>query len=261
MRPLGGRPLRRVGDRPCEHRDADEACSELGAPAQAERRLERGEEPAEVQAAGERARAGDVLSLEAAGEGPPRAEDQRFHRRLAELELLGDLLVGEAAPLAEEDRLALELAQVAEGGLERESVLTLGRRCRRHRLELLGVLDELEPAAAAVRVPGREADVVGDLQEPGDLGLGDDATLEPAAGVEKGRLECVLGLLLRVKPTAAVRQHALAVALVETLRCGLNGHDLGISLGGLTHDVIWPERFLPSVTVPRPTVVESHSNE
>ena len=90
---------------------------------------------------------------------------------------------------------------------------------------------------------------------------GNDATLEPTAGVEKGRLECVLGLLLGVKPTATVREYALAVALEEIVYRGLNGHGLDISLGGLTHGVSWPGEFTPSVSVPRSRVVESHSNE
>ena len=85
------------------------------------------------------------------------------------------------------------------------------------------VLDELEPAAAPVGVPVREADVVRDLQKPGDLDVGDDAAPESALRVEERRLERVLGFVRRAESAPAVRQDARTVPFVHRLDRGAGG--------------------------------------
>src|SRR5436309_15935162 len=53
-------------------------------------------------------------ALQAPGERTAGPEEQRLDRGLRELELLRDLAVGEALPLAEEDRAALLLGHLLE---------------------------------------------------------------------------------------------------------------------------------------------------
>src|SRR5205823_14816630 len=76
----------------------------------------------------------------------------------------------------------------------------------------------LEPAAAEGRAAPREADVARDRDEPGRLGMGDDAPLERTEGVQERRLEGILGVLAVAEAIEAERVDLLGVALEQPLR-------------------------------------------
>jgi len=75
----------------------------------------------------------------------------------------------------------------------------------------------------------READVVRDLEQPRELGLGRDAALERAMRVQERRLERVLGLVARAELVDAEAEDLARVALVEVLgRVSLAGGALDV---------------------------------
>jgi hypothetical protein len=61
----------------------------------------------------------------------------------------------------------------------------------------------------------RQADVVGDLVEPGRLELGDDALAERRIDAEKDVLDRVFGILARAELANAVALDLCAVLLVK----------------------------------------------
>ncbi len=76
----------------------------------------------------------------------------------------------------------------------------------------------LSIAAAAPRgAAAREADVLGDLEQPGRLGLGHDAATECAERVHVRRLDRVLSLFARAELMQAVALELRGVTFVEAL--------------------------------------------
>ena len=84
--------------------------------------------------------------------------------------LVGDLVVREALPLAQENRAALALGHVLERLREAHEVFgRLARRRGQHVLHGGEVARRLDAAAAARRAASGQADVVRDLVEPREL--------------------------------------------------------------------------------------------
>ena len=156
--------------------------------------------------------------LEPARERAARAEDQRLDGGLRELELLRDLAVREALPLAQQDRAALALGHLLEHVLEADQLVGAPRRRRGQLLDHLEVGRRLDAAAPPARAAAREADVVGDLEEPRRLELRHDAALDPAERVQERALDGVLRLLPRAELVQAVAEDLVRVLLVEGAR-------------------------------------------
>ena len=204
--------------------------------AEGEYRLEERNERAGVAAGAELAddplRERGIVA-ETGGERTARAEEQRLDRGLGELELLGDLLVREALPLAEQERATLLCRQALERLGKTDQLV--GVRLRRgkdvlHRIEVAGRLDA---ATAERRALAGETDVLGDLVEPRRLELGVDAALEAAEGIEERRLHRVLRLFLAAELVVAVGVDLAGVALVEvTGRVGFGRRALRGDLRG-----------------------------
>ena len=89
------------------------------------------------------------------------------------------------------------------------------RRRGRQLLDDIEVGRRLDPAAAPRGAAAREADVVGDLEEPRRLELRHDAALDPAERVQERALDGVLGLLPRAELVQAVAEDLVRVLLVE----------------------------------------------
>src|SRR5207245_5921865 len=123
--------------------------------------------------------------LESLGERAARAEDQRLHRSLAQLHLLGDLAVGETLPLAQEDGAALALRHLLEDALEADEFVALVLARGDNVLQDLEVARRLDPPAPERRAVPGETDVLGDLEQPRGLGLGDDPALERTERVQE----------------------------------------------------------------------------
>src|SRR5213593_1004282 len=79
-------------------------------------------------------------------------------------------------------------------------------------------------------------DVLRDLEEPGELVVGNDPAPEAALRVEERRLHRVLGLLARAEPAQAEAEDPRRVPLVEQSR-RINGRDLGE--GGAQAHSLW----------------------
>ena len=88
----------------------------------------------------------------------------------------------------------------------------------RQLLDDLEVGRRLDAAAAPRRAAARQADVVGDLEEPRRLELGHDAALDAAERVQERALHRVLGLLARAELVQAVAEDLVRVLLVERAR-------------------------------------------
>src|SRR5581483_8871234 len=80
------------------------------------------------------------------------------------------------------------------------------------RVEVGGHVDEAALVGGALL---READVLGDLEEPGRLELGRGSALEAAEGVQERGLGRVLGLLAVAEPVQAEGEDLATVPLVE----------------------------------------------
>ena len=179
-----------------------------------ERRLDPGEQRPDVAERGEAPPRGRRLLVQELRERPAAAEDQRLGVGERDAELLRHLLVGETAPVAQQDRLTLLLGQASERVLEPDQLLAAAA-ARRRPLEVDGVGDELEAAAARSRLAARKADVASDPEQPGELDGRDDAPPQPAHGVQERRLDGVLGVLAPAEPGEAVGEDAARVVLVE----------------------------------------------
>ena len=113
---------------------ATAAAVALTAAPPSEQRLERRGDRADVERVQRAAEAlalrllDRVRLLEPLRERAPGAEDQRLDRRLGDLELLGDLAIGEALPLAEQDRAALLLGHRRERVLDPDQLVALAAR-------------------------------------------------------------------------------------------------------------------------------------
>jgi hypothetical protein len=170
---------------------------------------------------------GDLSQLQpdlAAGEHPglgglcqvhARAHEQRLHARHGGVHRLGDLVVGERVDLAEEERRALGLRQLADVGHDLAELLApvdrLGGRGAVVALE--DVHRVLAGGAGLAQVV--EAAVARDAVEPG---AGVDRTVVAQQGVVGGGehlLEHVLGVLLGGEHVAAEGKQARLVALHE----------------------------------------------
>ena len=108
------------------------------------------------------------------------AEDQCLDRRAREIELLGDLPVGAAAPLAEDDRTALKVGHVVECLFEPDELLARAVVPRGDLLQDLRVAQDLVLAAATARAYATAARVLRDREEPVRLQARDDSALESA---------------------------------------------------------------------------------
>jgi hypothetical protein len=142
--------------------------------------------------------------LERGRERATRAEDERLDRRLRQLQAACDLGVRETLPLTEEDRAPLLLGQARERVGQPDELVPVMRGRGDGLLQELDVLHALEPRTPAGRAEARQADVLGDAEEPRRVDLGPDSVLEAAAGVQVGGLERVLGLLGRAEEAEAV---------------------------------------------------------
>ena len=232
---LGGGLRHVAGDAEadCQGRDrggGDAGC--LGAGADAEDGLERRGDRGEVEREGTRAPlARDRLVLEALGEGAPCAEDQCLDRRAREIELLGDLAVGAAAPLAEDDRAALKVGHVVECLFEPDELLARAVVPRGDLLQDLRVAQDLVVAAATARACAAAARVLRDREEPVRLQARDDSALESAQDEQECRLRRVLGLFAVAELVQAVAVHPVVVPLVERGRGGGGGRPVARTLG------------------------------
>src|SRR5439155_5695566 len=145
-------------------------------------------------------------AVELARERAPRAEEQRLDSAFGQAELLRDLAVREALPLAEEDRPLLVRRQLGERvGETRQLVVRPLRRGREPR-HPVRVLHELPLVAAPGRALPLAADVLGDLEQPGRLRPRHDALAQPAEGVHERVLDGVLRLLAARQPAEAVAE-------------------------------------------------------
>ena len=155
---------------------------------------------------------------EALGKRPARAEKKRLDGGMRKLELLGDLLVGEPLPLAEQKRAALLLGHSLEGIAQAEKLVALVAS-RGHeildRFQIAGRLDE--PAPVAHALPG-QADVLRDRVQPCRLELGDNPSPETHERVHEGRLNGVLSLFAVTELAEAKGVDLALVALVEPMR-------------------------------------------
>jgi hypothetical protein len=202
-----------------------------------EQRLEAARERSEVEAVAQprEERRPLLRALEPLGQRPPRAEDQRLDRRLGEPHLLRDLAVRESLPLPQEDRLALRRRHPDERLLELDELVRAHPRRRGDvLLQRLDVAGRLDAAAAERGATAREADVLGDLEQPRRLGLRDDPALQAAEGVQERLLDGVLGLLAAAEFVEAVAEELRRVALVQVLRRRRLGGDLRLDSGGAT---------------------------
>src|SRR5205085_7495170 len=84
-------------------------------------------------------------------------------------------------------------------------------------LQQLEVARRLDPAAPEGGAMPREADVLGDLEQPRRLGLRHDAALERAERVQERGLHRVLRLLARAELRVAEAVQLMRVALVERM--------------------------------------------
>ena len=123
----------------------------------------------------------------AARERAPRAEEERLDGRLREVELVGDLAVGEALPLAQEERAPLR-APASRRAPRADRISSSASTCVRghESWSAWRSLGDSTPAPARRGAQARQADVLGDLEEPGRLELGLDAALG-ARGRRSGR--------------------------------------------------------------------------
>ena len=210
-----------------------------------------------------------VRLLEPCGERAAGAEDQRLDGRLGDLELLGDLAIGEPLPLAQQDRAALLLGHRRERILDSDQLVVLPARAGNDLLDDLEVARALDPAATPRRAAAREADVLGDLEQPGRLGLGHDAASERAERVHVRRLDRVLCLFARAELMQAVALELRGVTLVEALGCrrlrgdpgalDKRGTSYGRNCGQTGTPYVWrdgetgvpPERLGPSLSLRR----------
>ena len=223
------------GDRgACGGGDGDCGSGRLDGCAAREQRLGDADEGAEVESVHCPANAlslvGDRLGLlEPLRERAPGAEDQRLDGRLGDLELLGDLAVGKPLPLAQEDGPALLLGHPGERVLDPDQLVPLAVRTGDDFLDHAEVARTLDPSSPPRRAAARQADVLGDLEEPRALGLRRDALPERTERVHERRLDGVLSLLAGAELMQAVAVDPRCVALVERVRRGgLGRHRAGL---------------------------------
>src|SRR5206468_2458589 len=140
-------------------------------------------------------RAAELARERAAG-----SEEQSFNGALAQLELSGDLAVREALPLAQQDRALLVRRQLRERVCEAGQLVVRPDRGNGEARKAVGIVRGLE----AVPPPGRPAalatDVLGDLEEPGQLGARHDSLPQATERVQEGVLDRVLCLLAAGQP-------------------------------------------------------------
>src|SRR5581483_367336 len=152
-----------------------------------------------------------------------RAEDERLHRRLRQAELVGDLRIAQALPLAQEDRAPEVLRHARERVVEPGELDTGLLHVRRGDplLEQLQVLRRLDARAAGGARVLRQADVVGDLVQPRSLELRYDALAERGVDAQEDVLDGVLRVLSRTQLGLAIALDLRAVLLVERSGLGL----------------------------------------
>ena len=92
---------------------------------------------------------------------------------------------------------------------------------RGKRLDPLGALRDLEAAAPPGRAAPLAADVLCDLEEPGELGARRGPLPQPAVGVDEGLLNRVLGVLAAPQPAQAVAENPARVPFEERAELGL----------------------------------------
>src|SRR5439155_22299945 len=159
------------------------------------------------------------ILLQALSECAGCEEDQRLDRCLVESQLGRDFPIGEALPFPQQDGAALVLRHLLEHVLQTDELVAHRLVATRDDfLENLEVVRRLDPAAPPRRAAAREAHVVGDLEEPGGLELGDDAPRQAAECVHERRLDGVLRLLARAELVQAVAEDLDGVPLVELAR-------------------------------------------
>src|SRR5581483_187773 len=159
-----------------------------------------------------------LLIGETRGERPARTEDQRLDRSLRDLHLLRDLAIGQSLPFAEQQRAALLLRHLLQRARQADQLVRVDLVRRNDVLHRLEIVERLDLAATRRRAQPRQADVLRDLVEPGELELGRVTALQPAERIQEGRLRCVLCLFLAAELMAAVRKDLPAVLRVEALR-------------------------------------------
>ena len=130
---------------------------------------------------------------------------------------VGDLAIGEALPLPQQDRAALLLGHRCERVLDPDQLVALATRAGDDLLDHAEVAGALDLAAAPRRAPAGQADVLGDLEQPRRLGLRHDTPAERAERVHERRLDGVLRFLARPELVVAVALDLRGVTLVQTL--------------------------------------------
>ncbi len=209
----GGRRDGRGRDCECRRRDLDG-----GRAAAAEQRFRASDCATDVGAAAQPPLPRVSVLLQALSERATCAEDQRLDRSLREPELGRDFAIGESLPLPQKNRAPLVLGHLLEHVLERDQLVRDLLASGNDLLEHLEVVRRLDLASTPGGASAREAHVVGDLEQPGRLELGDDSPREAAEGVHEGRLDGVLRLLARPELVQAVAVDLCGVALVEIAR-------------------------------------------
>jgi hypothetical protein len=94
------------------------------------------------------------------------------------------------------------------------SVGSLVLSCRRQLSERLGVACELDLPPPTRTVETGEANVVRDLEEPGQLDSRHDTASQPAERVQERRLHRVFGLIALAEPGQAESEDTPRIALV-----------------------------------------------
>src|SRR6185503_567281 len=102
--------------------------------------------------------------------------------------------------------------------VELDARLVLRRGKRR---DPLGARGNLEAASPPGRTAALSADVLGDREEPGELGARRGALPQAAVGVDEGLLHGVLGVLTAPQPAQAVAENPARVPLEERAELGL----------------------------------------
>jgi hypothetical protein len=146
---------------------------------------------------------------------PPRAEEQSLDGRPAQPELVTDLCVREAPPLAQHDRLSLTLRQLGERLAQPEQVGIVGLIGGRRLGEYVRITRELDLATTPRRIEAREAHISRDLEQPRRFRDRHDPAAESAECVQERRLSRVLGFVTLSELAEAKAENAWRVAFVQ----------------------------------------------
>lgn len=146
---------------------------------------------------------------------PASAEDQCFDSRLRHAEVFGDLGVGQAFPLPEQEGPAQVRRHLRQRVAEADQLVVLAVDIGDTLVYLLEVGRVLEPRAPRARDRARYADVLCDLEEPCALGVGNHPLAQRAVRTEERALDGVLRLLTRAQSREAKPIDPRPVALVQ----------------------------------------------